>query len=47
VTENVEDFAGERGIAVVCMLKSRLRRTGWTSTSPPCWTGGAAVNPEP
>ncbi len=28
VTENVKDFAGERELTVVCVLKSRLRGAG-------------------
>ena len=47
MTENVKDFAGERGIAVVCMLKSRLPPHGMDVHLASVLDRGAAVNPEP
>ncbi len=46
-TENVKDFAGERGIAVVCLLKSRLPSHGMDLHLASVLDGWAAVNPEP
>ncbi len=47
VTENVEDFAGERGVGVVCMLKSRLPSHGMYVHLASVLDGWAAANPEP
>jgi len=47
VTENVKDFAGERGIAVVCMLKSRLPPQGMDVHLASVLDRWAALNPEP
>lgn len=47
VTENVMDFAAEREIAVVCMLKSRLPPEGMDVHLAAALDGWAAANPEP
>ncbi len=47
VTENVKDFAGERGIAIVCMLKSRLPSHGMDVHLASVLDRWAAVNSEP
>ncbi len=47
VTENVRDFAGERGIVVVCVLKSRLPSSGMHVDLSALLDGWAKTNPEP
>jgi hypothetical protein len=47
VTENVKDFAGVRGIALVCMLMSRLPPHGMDVHLASVLDGWAAVNSEP
>lgn len=47
VTENVKDFAAERGIAVVCVLKSRLPTGGIHVHLAALLDGWAKANPDP
>jgi len=47
VTENVKDFAGERGLMVVCVLKSRLPSGGMHVHLAALLDGWAKANPEP
>lgn len=47
VTENVKDFAGERGLVVVCVLKSRLPPKGMHVHLARLLDNWATDNPEP
>jgi hypothetical protein len=47
VTENVKDFARERGIVVVCVLKSRLPAQGMGDHLATLLDAWASSNPEP
>ncbi|MCV7052888.1 DUF5615 family PIN-like protein [Mycobacterium heidelbergense] len=47
VTENVKDFAGERDIAVVCVLKTRLSAKGMAEHLAQMLDAWATANPEP
>jgi hypothetical protein len=47
VTENVKDFAGERDIAVVCVLKTRLPANGMAEHLAQMLDAWATANPEP
>ena len=47
VTENVKDFAGERDIVVVCVLKSRLRARGMANALADLLDAWARVTPQP
>jgi hypothetical protein len=47
VTENVKDFAGEHGIVIVCVPKSRLRQRGMGEPLAQMLDEWATANPEP
>lgn len=47
VTENVKDFARSEGIAIVCVLKSRLRSRGMDQQLARVLTDWAAANRNP
>ena len=47
VTENVKDFAGERGLVVVCVLKSRLPSGGMDVHLAGLLDRWATAHPEP
>jgi hypothetical protein len=47
VTENVKDFARERGLVVVCVLKSRLPAEGMHVHLAALLDRWATANPEP
>ncbi|MGI8574442.1 MAG: DUF5615 family PIN-like protein [Egibacteraceae bacterium] len=47
VTENVKDFARERGVVVVCVLKSRLPAQGMHVHLAELLDEWARANPEP
>jgi hypothetical protein len=47
VTENVKDFARERGIVVACVLKSRLPAEGMGEHLAALLDAWAIINPEP
>jgi hypothetical protein len=46
-TENVKDFAGERGLVLVCVLESRLPSRGMDVRLAAMLDGWATANPEP
>lgn len=47
VTENVKDFAAERDVVVVCVLKSRLRPRGMAAALAELLDGWARATPQP
>lgn len=47
VTENVKDFAGEHGVVVVCVLKSRLPSPGMDVHLATLLATWAEANPQP
>ncbi len=47
VTENVRDFAAERDIAVICVLKSRLPARGMATHLAAMLDAWAAKHPDP
>ena len=46
-TENVKDFAGGRGLVLVCVLESRLPSRGMDVRLAAMLDGWATANPEP
>lgn len=47
VTENVKDFADERDLVLVCVLKSRLPSGGMANRLAELLDGWARANPDP
>jgi hypothetical protein len=47
VTENVKDFAGEHGLVIVCVLKSRLPAGGMHVPLAALLDARAKANPDP
>ncbi len=47
VTENVKDFAAERDLVIVCVLKSRMPATGMSEHLAGVLDGWVNTHPEP
>jgi hypothetical protein len=47
VTENVKDFAGQHGIVILCVLKSRLPAQGMSEHLAETLDAWAAAHPDP
>ena len=47
VTENIKDFAGEHGVTVLCVVKSRLAPQGMHTHLAALIDRWASANPEP